>query len=194
MFVKTQNGVTLVGVNECSKISIEGQNGLPRIVLTEGTTGAKTVLGIYLPAEAYTISDDITSALASGEKAYRMPLSARYSRGYPLSGKEIVMVSEKLSLTTHAIKRMKERGVLASCASDETALRTAKDAVLNAELAYYDNDGAVVVNVDNQHAYILKYNYLTSRYSVLTYTDPSENGYSVGDKQMYARTASQAHN
>lgn len=186
MFVKTQNGVALVGVSVDCKIAIEAQSGLPRVVMTEKDTGAKTVLGIYLPQEAYTVIDSLASAMESGAETFQMPLSMRYSGGYPLTKKETLMVSEKLALSNHAFKRMMERGALGPGADKATAQSVAKDQIKSAPSAFYNNDGAVVVNVDDHHAYICRYDYLTSKYIVLTYTEPSENGYTVSDKQVYA--------
>ena len=87
MYIYTQNKLNIIGVNDRSKFSIDtSQQGLPRLVVYED--GVKNVLGVYLPNEAMTVLKQLLQALSEGQASYEMPISSRFSNGYPLSSND----------------------------------------------------------------------------------------------------------
>ena len=118
MYIYTQNKLNIIGVNERSKFSIDtSQQGLPRLVVYED--GVKHILGVYLPNEAMTVLKQLLQALSEGQASYEMPISTRFSNGYPLSANDIQRITAKLSITTHARHRMIERGLFSADISPE---------------------------------------------------------------------------
>ena len=118
MYIYTQNKLNIIGVNERSKFSIDtSQQGLPRLVVYED--GVKNVLGVYLPNEAMTVLKQLLQALSEGQASYEMPISSRFSNGYPLSSNDVQRITAKLSITTHARHRMIERGLFSADISPE---------------------------------------------------------------------------
>ena len=118
MYIYTQNKLNIIGVNERSKFSIDtSQQGLPRLVVYED--GVKHILGVYLPNEAMTVLKQLLQALSEGQASYEMPISSRFSNGYPLSSNDVQRITAKLSVTTHARHRMIERGLFSADVSPE---------------------------------------------------------------------------
>ena len=57
----------------------------------------------------------------------------------------------------------------------------------NSFCSFYNTDGSCTIGVDNNHYFIIDYDYLAGGYSVRTYAEKSANGYTVTDKQRLAR-------
>ena len=175
MYIYTQNKLNIIGVNERSKFSIDtSQQGLPRLVVYED--GVKNVLGVYLPNEAMTILKQLLQALSEGQASYEMPISSRFSNGYPLSSNDVQRITAKLSVTTHARHRMIERGLFSADVSPEKMKESVILYIRNSFCSFY-----------NTHYFIIDYDYLAGGYSVRTYAEESAHGYSVSDKRRKAR-------
>ena len=186
MYIYTQNKLNIIGVNERSKFSIDtSQQGLPRLVVYED--GVKNVLGVYLPNEAMTILKQLLQALSEGQASYEMPISSRFSNGYPLSSNDVQRITAKLSITTHARHRMIERGLFSADISPEKMKESVILYIRNSFCSFYNTDGSVTIGVDNTHYFIIDYDYLAGGYSVRTYAEESAHGYSVSDKRRKAR-------
>ena len=141
------------------------QQGLPRLVVYED--GVKNVLGVYLPNEAMTILKQLLQALSEGQASYEMPISSRFSNGYPLSSNDVQRITAKLSVTTHARHRMIERGLFSADVSPEKMKESVILYIRNSFCSFYNTDGSVN--------------------SVRTYAEESAHGYSVSDKRRKAR-------
>ena len=127
------------------------------------------------------------SALSEGQASYEMPISSRFSNGYPLSSNDVQRITAKLSVTTHARHRMIERGLFSADVSPEKMKESVILYIRNSFCSFYNTDGSVTIGVDNTHYFIIDYDYLAGGYSVRTYAEESAHGYSVSDKRRKAR-------
>lgn len=168
-----------------SKESDTLQQGLPRLVVYED--GVKHILGVYLPNEAMTVLKQLLQALSEGQASYEMPISSRFSNGYPLSSNDVQRITAKLSVTTHARHRMIERGLFSADVSPEKMKESVILYIKNSFCSFYNTDGSITIGVDNTHYFIINYDYLAGGYSVRTYAEESAHGYSVSDKRRKAR-------
>ena len=186
MYIYTQNQLNIIGVDSTSKFSIDtSQQGLPRLVVFED--GVKNTLGVYLPNEAMTVLKQLLQALKDGKASFEMPISSRFSNGHPLTTNDVERITGKLTVTGHAKARMIERGLIStdmpSCKIKESVIQYIK----NSFCSFCNTDGSCTIGVDNNHYFIIDYDYLAGGYSVRTYGEKSANGYTVTDKQRLAR-------
>ena len=186
MYIYTQNQLNIIGVDSTSKFSIDtSQQGLPRLVVFED--GVKNTLGVYLPNEAMTVLKQLLQALKDGKASFEMPISSRFSNGHPLTTNDVERITSKLTVTGHAKARMIERGLISadmpSCKIKEAVIQYIK----NSFCSFYNTDGSCTIGIDNNHYFIIDYDYLAGGYSVRTYAEKSANGYTVTDKQRLAR-------
>lgn len=186
MYIYTQNQLNIIGVDSTSKFSIDtSQQGLPRLVVFED--GVKNTLGVYLPNEAMTVLKQLLQALKDGKASFEMPISLRFSNGHPLTTNDVERITAKLTVTGHAKARMIERGLISADMPPSKIKEAVIQYIKNSFCSFYNTDGSCTIGVDNNHYFIIDYDYLAGGYSVRTYAEKSANGYTVTDKQRLAR-------
>lgn len=185
MYILTQNGLNIIGVNSKSKITIDDKGTMPRIVLLDND--CRSVLGIYQPEEAVRVLKDLFAALDT-EKSFRMPLSGRYSNGHVLTGDDIDRLCSKMFVSVHAKKRLYERGLFKYPTAIDDILNKLKSIVRSNE-SFFDKDGSVIVKVDSDHYLVFTYDYVRNGYVLATYTEQSLYNFTFEDKREKASKA-----
>lgn len=84
--------------------------------------------------------------------------------------KEIEYIARNFTLTTHALKRLKER----------TTKYDVEKMILNSPLWWRTRDGCINIATDESHVFVV--GKVKGRYQIVTYHEKSRYGFSVIDK------------
>ena len=134
------------------------------------------------------LSFPLVEKIANTDKAsFEMPISSRFSNGHPLTSNDVERITAKLTVTGHAKSRMIERGLFSADMPSSKIKEAVIQYIKNSFCSFYNTDGSCTIGIDNNHYFIIDYDYLAGGYSVRTYAEKSANGYTVTDKQRLAR-------
>lgn len=183
MKILSQNKQQIINFNQTYKLYIESNNKKMPQITAESPQGVKACLGIYMPKEADMIIEEL---LACTAPFFKMPRSQRYSGGRVLSDSDLEAIMNNFTISKYAMQRMVQRGLFDETPSTADLHNEVKRYLKNNVLAFWNEDGTANIAVDAYHYFVVQYTYNPKGYTILTYSDVSENGYNVFDKRKIA--------
>lgn len=184
MKVLTQNKQAVINIDNSFCLEIEpGTTAYPQIVAVS-SFGLKKVLGLYLPNEIEGILEEL---LSSSSDIFKMPKSRRFNGGNPLSQRDLDSIAKNFVPSKHSIERMLERGLFEKIPPKEELTSQLRDLIKNSFCAFFNDDNAMCVCVDNTHYFVVQYVCTLKKYNILTYIECSNGTVRDYKKSLLAK-------
>lgn len=173
MMVISQDKKTLVNVSSIEKIYVSKFE-----IYTKTFSGDNVLLGEYSKAEVDKVFDNLTTRLTGGSN-FQMPAKEQQLKlqdGDVLSGNLKNEIASNVKLSSHAIDRLKKRGVVIS---------DVPNLIKRSKLAFYSNE-RFYIGINDYECFIVA-NDANGKYIIITFMEKSENGYTLQDKLDFAK-------